>query len=257
MALMDENGLENDESFSTLEEEVQPITETNEEKQEEDIPEKYRGKTAAEIIKMHQEAEKLIGKQGSEVGELRRLVDDFIKSQTPSKKQEVEEEDETDFFVDPKKAIDKRVEKHPAVKEAKEASIALRRAETIKKLESSFPDMYDTVQDPEFQEWVKSSKVRLELYARADGQFDYDAGVELLSTWNERKQAKSKVNETLEADRKAQLRAASTTTQGSSEAPSKKMYRRTDIIALMQNNPDKYEALYPEIAKAYQEGRVK
>jgi hypothetical protein len=30
-----------------------------------DIPDKYRGKELSDIIKMHQEAEKLIGKAGS------------------------------------------------------------------------------------------------------------------------------------------------------------------------------------------------
>ena len=41
---------------------------------------------------MHQQAEKLIGKQGSEVGELRKVVDDFISTQTSKESQtEVEE----------------------------------------------------------------------------------------------------------------------------------------------------------------------
>jgi len=31
---------------------------------------------------MHQEAEKALGRQGSEVGELRRIVDDFVRSQS-------------------------------------------------------------------------------------------------------------------------------------------------------------------------------
>lgn len=256
MALIDENGFENEVEFSELElpkEDEVPAAKV----EEEDLPEKYKGKTVSDIVKMHQEAEKLIGKQGSEVGELRKVVDDFIRAQTPSKKEKEQEEDDADFFVDPKTAVDKRVENHPALKEAREASRAIKRAEVLTNLEKTFPDMYKTVEDPEFREWVKSSKVRMELYARADTQFDYDAGVELLSTWKERQEARSKVTETLEKDRKQQLRSASTTSQGSSEAPSKKIYRRTDIIALMQSNPDKYEALYPEIALAYQEGRVK
>ena len=35
------------------------------------IPEKYKGKSLEDIVKMHQEAEKLIGKQAQEVGEVR------------------------------------------------------------------------------------------------------------------------------------------------------------------------------------------
>ena len=42
-----------------------------------DTPEHYRGKTPAELIKMHQEAESRIGQQGQEVGQLRKVVDDL------------------------------------------------------------------------------------------------------------------------------------------------------------------------------------
>lgn len=53
--------------------------ETKDEEQEEEkpveteeLPDKYKGKTAAEIAKMHREAEELIGRQGAELGELRK-----------------------------------------------------------------------------------------------------------------------------------------------------------------------------------------
>ena len=56
---------------ANLEKELTPIKEdpvvqeeTTQEK-EDDLPEKYKGKSAKEIAEMHQQAEKLIGKQGS------------------------------------------------------------------------------------------------------------------------------------------------------------------------------------------------
>ena len=42
---------------------------------EEDIPDKYRGKSIQDIVRMHQEAEKAIGRQSAEVGDLRGVVD--------------------------------------------------------------------------------------------------------------------------------------------------------------------------------------
>jgi hypothetical protein len=51
-----------------------------------DIPEKYKGKSLDDIIKMHQEAEKLIGKQAQEVGEVRKLADDLIKQNLAGQK---------------------------------------------------------------------------------------------------------------------------------------------------------------------------
>ena len=51
------------------------------ESNEEELPDKYKGKSTAEIVRMHQEAEKLLGRQSSEVGELRKVVDDYIQTQ--------------------------------------------------------------------------------------------------------------------------------------------------------------------------------
>jgi len=65
---------------SSIDEPIEDEEVQQEAQVEEDVPEKYRGKTPKEIIAMHQEAEKLIGKQGGEVGELRKVVDDFIKT---------------------------------------------------------------------------------------------------------------------------------------------------------------------------------
>lgn len=227
-----------------------------EQPKEEEIPEKYRGKSALEIIKMHQEAEKLIGKQGSEVGELRKVVDDFIRSQTSNKPQKQEEVEEVDFFADPNQAVSKAIESHPAVKEAKQASLEMKKQATIAKLTQKYPDWQQIAQDPNFVDWLKGSRVRLELAARAESQFDFEAADELLSAWEDKRQLTKKVTETAKVDREQQLRAADVGSKGASETPSKKKYRRADIIKLMQTDPARYEAMQPEIMAAYAEGRV-
>jgi predicted RNA-binding protein YlqC (UPF0109 family) len=224
---------------------------------EDDLPEKYRGKTPKEIVAMHQEAEKLIGKQGSEVGELRKVVDDFIKTQTSKdlKTQEPEYSDE-DFFIEPQNAINRAINNHPAVKEAQQASAQMKKQEVLSKLSSEFPDLTDTVQNPAFVEWIKGSRVRTELFARAEAQFDYDSAKELLSTWKDKQEVTKKVTETSKLDRNNQLKAADVGTSNSNESVSKKKYRRSDIIKLMQTDPDRYDAMSQEIMAAYREGRV-
>jgi len=224
---------------------------------EEELPEKYRGKTPKEIVAMHQEAEKLIGKQGSEVGELRKVVDDFIKTQTSKdlKTQEPEYSDE-DFFIEPQNAINRAINNHPAVKEAQQASAQMRKQEVLSKLSSEFPDLTDTVQNPAFVEWIKGSRVRTELFARAESNFDYDSAKELLSTWKDKQEVTKKVTETSKLDRNNQLKAADVGTSNSNESVSKKKYRRSDIIKLMQTDPDRYDAMSQEIMAAYREGRV-
>ena len=248
---------------ANLEKELTPIKEdpvvqeeTTQEK-EDDLPEKYRGKSAKEIAEMHQQAEKLIGKQGSEVGELRKVVDDFISTQTLKESQTTETPVTSDeFYENPQKNVNKQIDSHPAIKEAKKAAQEMKRTATLTRLNSEYPDLETTVQDPNFAEWIKSSKVRSELYNRAEVEFDYDAAHELLGNWSDKKERVAKVAETSKIDKDNQLKAASIGSKGNNEPVSKKKYRRSDIIKLMQTDPDKYDALSDEIMLAYQEGRV-
>jgi len=254
------------EEFATLEEpeEIQeeaeePILEEPEEAEENDIPDKYRGKDIKDIVQMHQEAEKLLGRQSSEVGELRKIVDDFVKSQIQSASSPQQETDEEiDFFADPERAIAKAIEKHPSLKAAEQTSKAMAQQQTLAQLQTTHPDFIDIVQDTKFQEWVANSKVRLELYQRADQNFDFDSANELITTWKERQNMVTETAKVQKEDRKRQLKAASTgSASGSTEAPSRKIYRRADIIKLMQTDPKRYTQLQPEIMAAYAEGRVK
>ena len=228
------------------------------EPQEDDgLPEKYQGKSAKEIAEMHQQAEKLIGKQGSEVGELRRVVDDFITAQTSKEAQTTETPVTSDeFYENPEKNVNKAIDSHPAIREAQKAAQEMKRTATLTRLNSEYPDLEATVQDPNFAEWIKSSSVRSELYNRAEVGFDYNAAKELLSNWSDKKERVAKVAETSKIDKSNQLKAASIGSKGNNEPVSKKKYRRSDIIKLMQTDPDKYDALSDEIMLAYQEGRV-
>jgi hypothetical protein len=248
---------------ANLEKELTPIKEdpvvqeeTTQEK-EDDLPEKYKGKSAKEIAEMHQQAEKLIGKQGSEVGELRKVVDDFISTQTLKESQTTETPVTSDeFYENPQKNVNKQIDSHPAIKEAQKAAQEMKRTATLTRLNSEYPDLEATVQDPNFAEWIKSSRVRSELYNRAEVEFDYDSAKELLSNWSDKKERVAKVAETSKIDKDNQLKAASVGSKGNNEPVSKKKYRRSDIIKLMQTDPEKYDALSDEIMLAYQEGRV-
>ena len=225
---------------------------------EDTIPEKYKGKSPQEIIKMHQEAEKLIGKQAQEVGEVRKLADELLKqSLSNSKTATTEVEPEIDFFEDPQKAIRKSIDSHPDVLAARQSAIEFKKMQIHQKLNQNHPDFTSIVQDPEFAEWVKQSPVRTQLYAKADGEFDYDSANELLSTYKQLKQIKTQKVETAGKETlKQNLKAAAVDTGGTGES-SKRVYRRADLIRLRMSDPERYEALEPEIMQAYAEGRVR
>jgi hypothetical protein len=223
-----------------------------------DIPDKYRGKELSDIIKMHQEAEKLIGKQAQEVGEVRKLADELIKQNLAGKPQPIkEEEPEVDFFENPQAAVRKTVDNHPDVLAARQAGQEFKKMQIQQKLAAEHPDFGQIVQDPDFANWVKSSPIRIGLYAKADGEFDYDSANELLSTYKQLKGVKAKqTNDAGETQRKSNLKAATVDVGGSGES-GKRVYRRADLIRLKMTDPNRYDALSDEIMQAYAEGRVK
>ena len=223
-----------------------------------DIPDKYKGKQLSDIIKMHQEAEKLIGKQAQEVGEVRKLADELIKQNLAGKSQPIkEEEPEVDFFENPQAAVRKTVDNHPDVLAARQASQEFKKMQIQQKLAQEHPDFGQIVQDADFVNWVKSSPVRIGLYAKADGEFDYDSANELLSTYKQLKGIKAKqTSDAGETQRKSNLKAASVDVGGTGES-GKRVYRRADLIRLKMQDPARYDALSDEIMAAYAEGRVK
>jgi hypothetical protein len=223
-----------------------------------ELPEKYRAKSLEEVVRMHQEAEKLIGKQAQEVGEVRKLADELLKQNLNSKQQRIQEEEpEVDFFENPQKAVQATIDKHPDVLAARQASQEFKRMQIQQKLAQDHPDFSEVVNDSEFQNWVKSSPVRLGLYAKADGEFDYDSANELLSTFKQLRGIKAKETEKAsDATRAKSMKAAQVDVGGSGES-SKRVYRRADLIRLKMTDPSRYDALSEEIMQAYSEGRVR
>jgi len=223
-----------------------------------ELPDKYRHKSLDEIVKMHQEAEKLIGKQAQEVGEVRKLADELIKQNLSSRQQQTRvEEPEVDFFENPQKAVQRTVDSHPDIIAARQATLEMKRAQIQQKLAQEHPDFGDIAKNEDFANWVKSSPVRIDLFKKADADFDYDSANELLSTYKELRSVKQKqTSDAGEATRKQNLRAVGVDVGGSGES-SKRVYRRADLIRLKMQDPNRYEALSDEIMLAYQEGRVK
>jgi hypothetical protein len=192
------------------------------------------------------------------VGEIRKLSDELIKQNLGSKQQRVhEDEPEVDFFQDPQKAVQATIEKHPDVLAARQASMDFKRMQVQQKLSQEHPDFTQVVGDSEFQNWVKSSSVRLALYAKADAEFDYDSANELLSTFKQLRGVKAQQAErTSDATRVKNMKAAQVDVGGSGES-SKRVYRRADLIRLKMTDPARYESLSDEIMQAYSEGRVR
>jgi len=243
------------------------VGQTEEAAPEQDLPEKYRNKSLDEIIKMHQEAEKLIGRQAQEVGEVRKLADSLLKQQLESKHDtQPSKAQEIDWFEDPEKAVNQAVENNPILKKLQEEQTKQVQLVALQTIEKAHPDYVSVAQSDDFQQWVTSSKIRTRLYEQASN-YDVDSALELLDTYKSLRNIKQQQQETVKAadeslkkvdaeTRSKNLKTAAVQQGGTGES-TRPVYRRADLIRLRMQDPARYESMADEILQAYADGRVK
>ena len=228
-----------------------------------DIPEKYAGKSLEDVIEMHQNVEQAFGKQGTEVGEQRKLIQSLLEAQNKQTTIEEPQEEpvafEDAFYADPAQAVNSAIENHPDVLKAKEERVLSAQQQQLGVLEKSYPDWEKRVADKQFQDWIGKSKIRTEMFRKADTEYNPDYAIELFDTYdkiNMIDKTKAVQKQEKEKSKKA-LRKTVSETRSTTSVGGKKMYRRSDLINLQVTDPRRYESLADEIQLAYQEGRVK
>ena len=230
------------------------------------VPDKFAGKTTEEIIASYQNLEKEMGRKAQEVGELRKLSDSFLQAEVargtaqynPQIESSVREEDQgADFFDDPNKAVNQAIEKHPKFQEFQQFQQQQVQSAAKVQLEQSHPDFGDVVKDTSFQEWVKGSPIRMQLFQAADA-YNFDAANELLTIWKDRSMINKtqEVNQQQAEDRQSALKSATTESRSASGSTSGKSFRRADLIRMKMEDPNKYDSLQDVIFEAYANGRV-
>lgn len=220
-----------------------------------DLPEEFKGKSPSEIAKVALHARREMGRQANELGEMRKLTDELIKSQLQVKPKD-EKPAEVDFFENPQEAIRRAVESSPKVLAAEQYAQFAQKEIAVSKLKSSHPDYKEVVSDNGFVEWVKASPIRQRLLQQADS-YDFDAANELLSTFKELKGVREKqITEVEKTARDKTLKAASVDTGGTGES-SKKVYSRLQLITKQVRDPAWFDAHREEIDAAYREGRIR
>jgi hypothetical protein len=232
-----------------------------------EIPEKYKGKSLDEIVRMHQEAEKLIGRQAQEVGEVRKLADSLLRQQLETKHdKQPEPAQEIDWFEDPQKAVHQAIESNPVLKQLQEQQAIQAQKVALETIEKSHPDFVSVAQSEDFQQWVASSRARQRLYSDANN-YDVDSALELLDNYKSLRGLRQQKEETSKAadealkktDSEGRTKAlkAAAVQQGGTGETGKPVYRRADLIRLRMQDPSRYESMADEILNAYAEGRVR
>ena len=228
-----------------------------------EVPAKFQGKSVDDILSSYQNLEQQYGKQGNELGELRKLADTLIqKNLQEAQVQQVQQDEaaltEEDFHENPLKAVRRVVEE--ALQPIKGAITQTQADSTLQRLQTKHPDVEDIVNNAQFQQWVMASTPRQDMWLKAsNGDFEY--ADELFSQYKELTQtANEKQTEKVQKERERELQAATTASGGSSADASSSglpVYKRTELIRLQIQDPQRYADLAPEIYKAYEQGRVR
>lgn len=222
---------------------------------EENVPEKYQGKSLDDVIRMHQEAEKLASRTGQELGELRKHADAFITrqlSEPTSTSVETSSTNFDDIVKDPESAVRNIVEKD--LGEIKEQLATREREESAMRFYAKYPEAQGILENTQFRGWVEGSPLRMRLLEQGNN-FDFDAAGELMELYSMSHPDTSEEDaKALESKAKAH---ATSKAKGGAGSATRKVYRRSDIVSLMMDDPARYQAMLPEIKKAYAENRVK
>ena len=232
-----------------------------------EVPDKYKGKSLDDLINMHVNAEKLIARQGNDLGQLRRTLDAQTSvldrviapvQQTEKKPLEVTPEK---LLNDPLNTVNDVVGAHPAVQANQQRLNQMEMQVRETQFSQAHKSYKDDVQNPEFQDWVMKSPVRQKLLVSLHN-YNFDAGHELWELWDEHRTAKTAA----EAARTARVGAASTVRAGAGEPSAKPILSRTklaelqmramsgDAVAKQKWEDPSFQAMRLE---AYSEGRIR
>lgn len=244
-----------------------------------EVPERFKGKSPEEIARSYAELEKAYSRQGNDLGEMRKTLDEYIRLQSGVEASSnntssndnhtnpnyTEADDKQvsvdDLYEDTEGSISRVVEKSAGsrIKNLEQEIAKARIERELETFEQEFPGWKDEVSTPEFSNWLAESPFRQRLAQAADG-YDMDAARDLFSLYNEHKnisqsRRKSKANE--------QLDHASLESGGpeASEQPQKFSRRALMDKRIMAKRGDDDAAQWlidnaESIAIAYEEGRV-
>lgn len=236
---------------------------------EETIPDRFKGKSKAEIAASYVELQALSSRQANDLGTMRKSVDQLLelKSQTPNSP-EVE-------VTAPKLTVDdlyddadgniRRIAREESSDRIDALEKKLMESEANRGLDlitDKFPTWREDAQTPEFLNWVQEKRSRVMLIQAADA-LDFEAAEELLGSYYDSTAPASE--DTSEADAIAAKQLADATLESGSPAPTELVdsYSRSELMEIRINanqgslKSQRYLAAHGDaIAQAYAEGRI-
>jgi hypothetical protein len=250
-----------------------------------DLPAKFKGKSAKEIVDMYANLESEAGRLRNELGDTRNeartwrsLAEDLgrpMRSEPAPVTPKPVEVTADQLIANPRDAIVSVVkevlgtELAPIVRQTKDTAQETKATKFVQ----DFPNYVQVGNSDEFKQFVGKSKRRIGLADRAVKNGDIDAMRELMETWEERvadlaalnpsakKQDEHKADEQSTAPTGVEgARQVATEKSGNSgSVPTGKFFYRDEVIKLLNTNPDKYysAAYQSELMDAIANGRYR
>lgn len=242
---------------------------------DDDLPEKFKGKSLKDVVAMYQNAESELGRKNNEIGMIRKLADELIgvraierqNQDNPTAKPTPLSADR--LLDNPEEAILGVVQRESRAKtEALESKVAsLEERLLTEEFEKRHPGFQDTMVSPEFGSWLQTSRYRQILGARA-AQGDYAAADELFGLYEETTAARGAASAAQSGEGKpsqtANARQATTVRSGGSAAggvvPTSSgtpKFTRKELLDMRINRPDEFDQRQDEILEAYRLKQVR
>lgn len=138
--------------------------------------------------KRYSDLEIAYSRQGQQMGDYRKLIDEFVTTTPDDSPDSVESSPITpdDIYENPDEAVRRAVDSHPAIKRVQDLELALEQQRALSMRDdftARHPDFETTVKTPEFANWVAENQMRTELAQRGD-RYDLTAADALLTLWD-------------------------------------------------------------------------
>lgn len=181
--------------------------------------------------KRYKDLEVAYSRQGQQIGDYRKLVDDYISTPDNSQEDSVEVSPITpdEIYENPDEAVRRAVDSHPAIQEAREIKELFAKQEQTLQREAfaqKHPNFEVTTATPEFADWVKAETMRIELAQRANN-FDMASADALFTLWEAEQAAQATATE---AQAEAAADAAGLETGTGAEPPAPQLYSRSEML---------------------------
>jgi hypothetical protein len=164
------------------------------------VPAKYRGKSFADVVQMHENAESRLGAQGQELGVWRNLVSDLSAAATPkanvAKQETALKVTSDELLTNPTDTISRVVKQsiEAALQPIKDSQSMDAKERDLAALASDFPKMQEIGNDAAFKAWAYGAKGRSQ-DAQAAARGDLSAARRLLEGWTDRQPAQTETTQ--------------------------------------------------------------